>query len=791
MNKFIFIFILHFSLILNAQVFKGMIIDDKHDPISFASISLLNSNSYTVSDSLGNFQIKLTSGNNQLIINASGYATTIIQIDLKESSSEQNIILKKQDICLPEVMITASKKEQKNIELASSITILSSQKIKDSRTWKLEDLRALVPNYQYADLGVGYQQIQSIRGISVFSENPSVATYVDGVNALGVSSNGLQFLDIERIEVLRGPQGTLYGRNAMGGVINIITKAPSAMASHFLELSAGNQGLQRYAVGTKTPIRANKLYMGITIQYQKQFGFYMNDLSNKMSFDGKLLKGTAEDNIRMGDEASIFGNLYLKCFPHKNWKITFNLKSQYEKSIGASMYYQAVENEQVALQNPYKMAVNKFGSHSRSLLNTSLQVNHYNKKLLYTSITTFQYILQSYSNLDQDLFPYDLATGFTYHNNIGDPIPQNIFSQEFRFSSLPNSKKITWNLGTNLYYQKYDKRFATKYERLALFFGQLSGIQVAQSDDENIGFATFGELNYDLKKKWLFTIGLRYDFENQNASVSKFEIDSLNNKKYIIPLNKKNKQFHALSPKLSISYFLASNQHFYFTYSRGYRAGGINSLSNIKGYEFYSPEYSDNTELGYKYLSKNKKYQFQVAFFYLYWYNLQLDFRTNGGIYVIHNIGNVQSYGFEFEGSGTPFKNFTIDASFGYNHSRYQDFNFLGQNIKHNTTILAPIITAYTGIQYQINLPKKIAIKLRGEWRCIGKQYFDLINTIKQPTYNLFNARIELKYKRYDLSFWIQNISNKKYLAYAMPGYFKYSILNRPRAFGITLSIYI
>ena len=154
---------------------------------------------------------------------------------------------------LEEVIVTANKREENILKVNTSITSLSAKKVEDTRTWGLSGLSAIVPNYNYQELGVSFQQIQSIRGIQVFSENPAVSTYIDDVNNIDILANGFAFTDIERIEVLRGPQGTLYGRNAMGGVVNIITKKPINVTTAFAEVSLGNLGIQRYSDGLKLP----------------------------------------------------------------------------------------------------------------------------------------------------------------------------------------------------------------------------------------------------------------------------------------------------------------------------------------------------------------------------------------------------------------------------------------------------------------------------------------------------------------------------------------------------------
>ena len=143
------------------------------------------------------------------------YILFILLNTISAFSQEQKVIHKDTTLSkqLEEVIVTANKREENIIKVNTSITSLSAKKIEETRTWGLSGLSALVPNYNYQELGVSFQQIQAIRGIQVFSENPAVSTYIDDVNNLDILANGFAFSNIERIEVLRGPQGTLYGRN--------------------------------------------------------------------------------------------------------------------------------------------------------------------------------------------------------------------------------------------------------------------------------------------------------------------------------------------------------------------------------------------------------------------------------------------------------------------------------------------------------------------------------------------------------------------------------------------------
>ena len=162
---------------------------------------------------------------------------------------------------LDAVLVSAQKTEESLQNVPFSISALSSRQVKQYRLWNTNELTAIVPNLYSSNSGDD-RNVTSIRGITTTSYDPAVATYIDGVNQFGLDTYIAQLLDIERIEVLRGPQGTLYGRNAMGGVINIITKQPSNITNGFAEINVGNYGQQRYSVGVRTPIVKNKLFAG-------------------------------------------------------------------------------------------------------------------------------------------------------------------------------------------------------------------------------------------------------------------------------------------------------------------------------------------------------------------------------------------------------------------------------------------------------------------------------------------------------------------------------------------------
>lgn len=776
--------------VIFSQKIRGTVTNTERSPLAGVYIQVMNTLQYVVSDSNGKFSLEMSRGKFVLRSSLAGYNPRTDTITVNDTARDVSIVLQFSIYEVEEVFVTANKQEETYIQAPLAVTSLSSAKINDTRTWEIGDLAGLVPNFQYGSLGVSYQQQVAIRGISVFSETPATATYIDGVNALDIAANGLQLIDIERIEILRGPQGTLYGRNAMGGVIHIFTKQPTNKTTAFCEASAGNQGLRRYGLGIKTPLVKDRLFLGISGQYQQQHGFYINDLSDKTGFLHEPLAGTPEDGLRMGDEESWYGNFFLKYIPSDKFHITINSKFQYDRSIGASAYYQAAENNIVAIEDPYKFAVNRVGSNSRLVINNSLAITYDHHKFRFFSISAYQYILQAYHGIDQDLYPYDLATGSSFRKKLGDAYPQGVFSQEFRFSSPAQHSKFRWTAGSYFFYQDYNKQYAAVYEDLALFFGMKPGTEVFKTHQYNTGVAIYGNLDYTLKSKWVFTVGLRLDYENRKTEVARYYLNDDGAKDYSVHDTMLNSHFSALSPKVSILYIISENHRVYISYSRGFRAGGNNMFSGSK-YTGYQPEYSNNWEAGHKFQTRNKKFRVSTCLFLLDWENMQLDMQPEPGVWIIDNIGRALSYGAEIEVNAKPMKGMDADLAVGLNNSLYGNFMFLGENIKGNRTIMAPVYTLMAGLQQTVPVSKRLMWMIRGEYRSIGHQYFDLVNTIEQPAYHLFHARTGIITRHISFFIWIHNITNTTYITYAMPGYFKNSLVNRPRSFGATINFKI
>ncbi|MFN8921917.1 MAG: TonB-dependent receptor, partial [Sphingobacteriia bacterium] len=530
----------------------------------------------------------------------------------------------------------------------------------------------LVPNLQYGDLGVGYQQQIALRGISVFSDDPAVATYVDGVVSMDIAANGFLLMDVARIEVLRGPQGTLYGRNAMGGVINIITKLPADTLQVYAESGLGNQGLQRWNAALRLPIVKHKLMLSVAGGYQTQHGFNRNDLSDKLTFRLDSLKGSPEDGQRVGDAEAFYLNVALRWVPGKRWLATLQVKTQTDRSLGASSYFQAAENDSIAFARPYTFAVNDLGRHQRQVYNTSLLLRWFHPKFTFSSISAHQYVLQAYEGIDQDLFHWDYASGASFDGSrLGRPYPQGVLSQEWKLSAPADASRLQWTAGLYLFQQRYNRQQATVYKRLAYLFGGAPGTEVVQTNRLNWGAAAFGQVSYALWAHMKLTAGLRYDYESRRATTGTFRLQTDGSRDYSRPDTTRQLAFGALSPKLALSY-QSGQHHTYVSYTRGYRVGGLNMNSPLPDFQAFTPEYSDNYELGYRVANRRNTWQVSATLFHLYWRSMQLEVQPTPGVWVTDNIGNARSQGAELELLARPWPGATIEATGGFNQAYYQ-----------------------------------------------------------------------------------------------------------------------
>jgi iron complex outermembrane receptor protein len=754
-------------------VVSGRVTDSKNKVITSAQVQILNNHVTLDADSSGRFATHLFKGVHELLVTAPGYAGKLIELNVTKPGQEVVIILSEVFHSLDEVVVTSEKREQLLKDLPIAVTALPAARVEQLQLWNAKELTAIVPTMYAANPGDN-RNVISIRGVTSNSYDPAVATYIDGVNQFSLDTYIAELLDIERIEVLRGPQGTLYGRNAMGGVINIITKGPSKKAGAFASATIGNYGLQRFVTSANVPL-SNKLFFRVSGVYNHLGGFYTN-LYNNSKYD-KQHSSTAEVD--------------LKYLVSNAWSVHLNAKQQFNRNNAA---FPLIFGADKAILNPFVVNVDAIGMMYDDVMNTSLGVNYSGRQFNFTSLSAYQSDYRFYErNIDADFSPLD---GISIHNNYGrDWNNVKALTQEFRFASAAGASAIKWLAGTYFFYQHNPVRQATVFGEHAKMLGIPDSMfsVISTSVGNNFGQAVFGQVSIKTSKKLELIAGLRYDAEQKKQSaLGEYQ---KNFTAVTRPDTTASVSFNELSPKLGLIYKFSNSSSAYFNYSQGFRAGGLTQMSSdpsMPPLRDYNPEHSSNLEIGSKHQLFNNRISLSLAAFLINIRDVQVPtLILPDAITVTSNAGRLRSSGVEAELSAVLLKGLTLNSSFGYTKAEYKSsiafVSGKAQDIGGNRQVFTPSSTAMLGLVMNRKIGKHIAIEASAEWYYIGKQYFDLANNLAQGAYHLANGRIGFSYKAFKFLLSGKNLTDGRYLDY---GYgFGAVHLGNPRVMHATFSV--
>ena len=780
-NKILTLLGIFIAITTNAQSITGVLQNEKGNPIDAATISILNTSFQTISNQKGFFAFyELKNGNYTLSIKSLGYADVSKEININATSNAKTTNIKITLIAstnqLDEVVVTAEKKEELIQKIPASISSLNAKQVTAFNLWNTKEITGIVPNVYSADPGDN-RDVSSVRGIATSSYDPTVTTYIDGVNQFSLDTYIPTLFDIERIEVLRGPQGTLYGRNAMGGVINIITKQPSNTKTSFFDISLGNYNQRRITAGIKTPLIKDKLFFGASILSNKRDGFYTNDFTQ-----------TSYDN-----QNGFSGNYFLKYIVSSRWDAVLNFKHHANENQGP---FPLVFGTEEALNNPYRLNQNSTTTMKDKTSNTSLSICYAGSGFNFSSQTAYQQNYRYYTTpIDGDFSPIDAISIINNYGNNWNNI--KVLTQDFKFSSNYSNSKFKWTAGAFLFYQDAPVKQTTRFgiDANLMMIGDSLFSTTSISTTIKKGLAFYGQASYALSDQFNITLGLRNDYEKQSESVLGTYQHDPSIEQYITRSDTVGRtNFNALSPKLSLDYQVNNTSVWYGNYSRGFRAGGLSPLSSDPSQPpllGYLPEYSSNFETGIKNNWLNNKLIVNIAVFYTKITDAQVpSLILPDAITITKNTGQLTSKGIEAEIFAIPAKGLFLQYSFGTTNARFDKLDIASQgstlNLAGKHPIFSPNATSLLAAQYSFPLNAKLKLMTRAEWKYIGTTYFDLANTIEQTPYHLLNAKAGIETEKIALYFWAKNLAGTKYISY---GYdFGAVHLGDPAIWGSSLS---
>ncbi|MBW1810119.1 MAG: TonB-dependent receptor [Deltaproteobacteria bacterium] len=499
------------------------------------------------------------------------------------------------DALEPEIILVTATKAEKDAQAVSiSLSAFPEQQLRDARVFGMNDVALITPNFHFYSVGSRRAALFFIRGVGSSGPNqPAVGVFVDDVyQQTGFSDFDLS--DVERIEVLRGPQSTLYGRNTASGAINVITKkptsrwearigyGPSSFDSHRAELYAGG------------PLIADKLSLSIAGCFFNRGGYSENDFLQ-----------TDADHVKQ-----YAGRITLRYNPTDKLAFGFSTRGGWDRDGG----YPLVSLNEHRL-HPYHVNYNTQARHQRDLLSYTLK----------TTYSTDSYTLQSISNYtdwsnaedyDRDFMPLDLF-------NVEERNRLDSVSQEFRLSSKNDSQPFQWLAGVYGFAGLGNDYQRNHYGQDAGMFGAPPGmVEHSPLDKNTYGAAIFGQATYSAFEHLEVTAGLRYDYEKQTMAGQVYRV--LGNDVYgeTVEVDKQ-KTLNAITPEMSFAWNWTRDLKTYARLARGFRSGGFNSPEGSNP-AAYDPEFVWNYELGLKSCYWDKKLTVNLTLFQMDIHNQQL-----------------------------------------------------------------------------------------------------------------------------------------------------------------------
>ncbi len=690
---------------------------------------------------------------------------------------------------------------------AVSASIITRNIIQKNGITDLKGASQIVPNFYMPDYGSRTTSSIYVRGLGARIDHPVVGLNIDNVPIMNKDNFDFEMADIERIEVIKGPQSAMYGRNTMGGVINIYTISP-------LNYQGTRLGLE-YGSGNSIKARASfydkinsKFGYSITGYYNQTDGFYTNDYSGEKADWEKIGGGRLKFQWRNKNGLSIDNT------------ISFSMLNQ------GGYPYQSVESG--------KISYNDISAFERTNMTNGLTIGKSYDNFTLSSITSYQYS-DNDLKLDNDFTPLNYFT-------LNQMVNEHTITQDFIVKSK-GKKSYNWLFGAFAFSESTTLNGPVLFKEDGInnlilknanehdpqyIYEWLDETLLLES---NFKIPTKGASIYHKSEyasgKWRLSAELRLDYEHTQLkynnytntnyrATNKYDDSKIYDINITIDNNEVIKQtFTELLPKLSAIYDLGERGSLYGTISKGYKAGGFNTQMfsdvlqqqlmkemgvgksyNVADIITYDPEYSWNYEVGGNLAWKDAGIRANFALFYIDCIDQQLTVFPEGSTTgrLMTNAGRSRSIGGEFSIRAAVTSKLNLYADYGYTNAKFVDYNNGKEDFSGNYVPYAPQHTLSVRGDYTFYLNSTFIdrITLNGGVRGIGEIYWEENNTIKQPFYALIDASISFSTKRYSLDLWGRNLANTSYDTF----YFE-SIGNRfvqkgrPQTFGITLNINI
>ena len=672
---------------------------------------------------------------------------------------------KLEEYVLEETIVTATKTGETELQKTPlTVTALTDENLSNSGVFMLEELGMFVPNVEFThNTGSAVQGF--IRGVGnplfgIGGAETNIAYYMDGIYLERGQGLTNEFFDIERVEILRGPQGTLWGRNANGGAVNFITKKPSDQLEFKTSAEVGNFNKRRFDVTVSGPVLEDKVNVRLA-------------LSDTAS-DGLLENVTSTGNDpRSQDVTSVRAGIEIMPSASINLRLSFdyydssNNAGAFKISDGQSMKGITVPQDFFEVNQDYPGFLEEKNWGVAGFFDIKLPGG-----VQLRSITAYR---EDETDSMTDIDGSDIPS---MESNAGGPSATDQFQQEIQLNA--NWGRWQWLVGGFYYHQ------ASKSDSAgALLAGNYNFINNQEAETDSYAF--FGNVKYAITDKLSADAGLRYSVddksENGFAWAEYFGF-------VIVPasFNEFSKEYEEWLPRFGLNYQFSDDLLAYATVSKGYRPGKF-AAANIYIDPYIDSEYIWNYELGFKSQWLDNRLRANLVFFNSDYQNMEV-------LYVVNSLGQTDNAaeatirGVELEFLVLPVNALSLNGAVSYIDPTYDEYVTVVRNsavpldVSGNSLSYAPEWKFALGAQYVFTLGNYGFLTLRGDFSWKDEFYYDQYNEelFSQDGYTLVNGlvRFETANGRWTTEIFATNLFEEEYMTYGQPSFLPTDILNAP-----------
>ena len=687
---------------------------------------------------------------------------------------------------LEEVTVTARKRDESFLDVPVSVNAFSAQDIESAGIERPQDFIGLTPNITMVQTQNQGTSFITVRGISqARNSEPSVAVLIDGVLMANPSQFNQELYDIEHIEVLKGPQGALYGRNAIGGAIIINTKEPTDQLEG--KIMAGYDSGPGYKVrgSLSGPVPG----MGDELKFAGSFSYY--------NTDGYI------NNSYLGEEADPFedisGRVKLLWEPNDQFKA--DLRFYMSQVDTQALYFNITESVN---DTSLPVRVNNPGTNTRDMWGVSLKMDYDTDWGTVTSVTAFDHLDELLTGDQFDFLPNTQSVLFSFFGldqAQHQYLDVDAISQEIRFTS-PQENRFRWIAGA--YLIATDRFISTGNVFDCSETGPIPGLDCAQgtrdvkrtplpifapqytflSDSQNnFAWALFGEMSYDISDTLEGSLALRYDHDHRENTTDTPQIflDTFVNPftaTRALTGQVRSHTWAELQPKATLTWKPSEQWTAYLSYSRGFRSGGFNQTgvgsAGIAGInDLFDQETADTVEGGIKARLFDDRLSASLS---VYRTNARgtyfFVFDPNTSTQNLGNLGRVDYKGMEFEINALLAEGLEGRVAVGYTDSDIKQSSRAASDVGNQ----APLVSEYTlnvGMQYRRPLPLLADLEgfIRTDFQIIGPTYWYPDNFTTRHPVDLLDLRAGVEVAdNWSVTFWAKNLNNEEYNSEWSPG---------------------